>query len=343
MPCPVHVVLSTGRSGSTLLSELLHLHPQVLSISEFLVPLMHSGVRYADQPMSTEAFCTALSNQLPTSRALMKAGIAVPEFRYPFGKEGARYGMESGVPDFANCALAHLSTDPDTTLDQLMHRLHLANGRLVKEHLSCLFQCLIEMFGGSVIVERSGGSLGFAAQIRALLPEASIVLLTRSGPETAISMSRHAYFRHVALRAVLTHHLGFDPYTSPRRDGAERLPPGLRDQLPERFSRAGFEALQLPFDLFGSLWAHLTQVGLSNLPAQFHHIAFEALCSAPPKALADLVQAIGVACLPDWLDAASGRIAPPETRAGDLAEPDRTLLKTACAPGIAAYTRIGIH
>lgn len=339
---PVFVVACSGRCGSTLLSELLERHPQVLSLSEFLVPLVLSGVRDAAQPLTARQFCTALQTRMPTTSALLKAGITVPEFRYPFRRQGARYRMESGLPFPVNGALAHLTDDPDSAFDALLQHILDADGTCARDHLACTFRTLAEMFGGSIVVERSGSSLLFTAQIRALLPQASLVLLTRSGVETALSMSRHAYFRHIALRSVLTAELGYDPYTSARRDGISALPPGLADQLPEHFSKAGFAALDLPPDLFGAIWSHHTGCGLAALPDRFHHLSYESLCADPQSTLRTLADHIGAAPDPQWLATAAQRVGPPPRMSESLPPRELAALRAACEPGIAALARKGI-
>lgn len=341
-PLPVFVVACSGRCGSTLLSELLGRHPQVLSISEFLVPLVLSGVRHANQAMTAAEFCDVLQNRMPTTSALLKAGIAVPEFRYPFHRAGARYRSESGVPFLANGALSHLTDDPDPAFDHVLERLLAADGAVVGDHLACVFQTLAEMFGGAVVVERSGGSLVFAAEIGALLPQASMILLTRSGPETALSMSRHAYFRHIVLRTILTQALRYDPYVSERRDGVSGLPAILQDQLPERFSKAGFAALDLPVPLFGALWSRHTVTGLSGLPRWGHHLTFEQLCADPRACLSALADGLGVDADPAWLGAAAERVGPLPQRSDSMTEEERAFLCKACEPGEMALAKRGI-
>ena len=339
---PVFVVACSGRCGSTLLSELLELHPRVLSISEFLVPLVLSGVRHAGQAMTAQQFCTILQTRMPTDSALLRVGITVPEFRYPFHRQGARYRMQDGLPFAVNGALAHLTDDPEGAFEALLQSILAANGACARDHLTCTFQTLAEMFGGIVIVERSGGSLALTAQLRALLPQAAFVLLTRDGSETALSMSRHAYFRHIALRSVLTAKLGYDPYATGRREGVSALPAVLQWQLPEHFSKAGFEALDLPLELFGAMWAHYTERGLAALPDRFYHMSYEGLCADPRSVLRALAERIGVGADADWIEAAAGRVGPPSRKMADVPERELTLLRAACRPGVLALAGKGI-
>lgn len=342
MQTPIFVVACSGRCGSTLLSEMLEMHPQVLSLSEFLVPLVLSGVRHAGQVMTARQFCTALQTRMPTTSALLREGITVPEFRYPFHRKGARYRMDSGLPFPVNSALSHLTDDPDRAFDRVLESILAADGACARDHLSVLFRTLTEMFGGSVIVERSGGSLVLTAQIRALLPEASFILLTRSGVDTALSMSRHAYFRHIALRSVLTAELGYDPYIHSRRDGTEALPPILSAQLPERFTKAGFDALELPLEIFGAIWAHHTELGLSALPERFHHLTYEGLCADPAARMRSFADHIGVASDLRWIDATVKKIGPPQRRLETLPEYELERLRAACEPGETALHLKGI-
>ena len=339
---PVFIVANSGRCGSTLLSELLDLHPGVVSISEFLVQLLLSGVRHAEQPLTAQQFCAALQTRMPTTSALLRAGITVPEFRYPFHKQGVRFTMESGLPFPLSSTLSHLSLDPDSTFEKLMERILATKGTYVRDHLACTFQTLADMFGGAVIVERSGGSLYFTAELKALLPQASFVLLSRSGSATALSMSRHAYVRHLTLRSVLMANLGYDPYRSARRDGVAALPKVLQDQLPEHFTKAGFEALPLPLELFGAIWAHHCERGLPALPDRFHHVTYENLCADPRSTLRTLAEQIGTTPDPLWIDAAAKRVNQSSGKSDSPPEPEMALLKAACAPGVMAFAKKGI-
>ena len=339
---PVFVVACSGRCGSTLLSELLELHPRILSLSEFLVPLMLSGIKHAEQSLTAQQFCAILQKRMPTDSALLQVGITVPEFRYPFHRQGARYRMQDGLPFPVNGALAHLTDDPDAAFEALLQSILTANGACARDHLTCTFQTLANMFGGSTLVERSGSSLVFTAQLRALLPQASFVLLTRDSSETALSMSRHAYFRHIALRSVLTVELGYDPYTTGRRDGVSALSTALQRQLPEHFSKAGFEALNLPLDLYGAIWAHHTNRGVAALPDNFHHMSYEGLCADPRSVLQAFAQHIGVKADTDWIEAAAAMVGPPSRKMAGVPEHEMALLRAACTPGVLALAKKGI-
>jgi hypothetical protein len=340
---PVFIVASTGRCGSTLLSDMLDAHPQVLSLSEFLVPLVLSGLRRADQLMTAEQFCAVLQTHMPTTTALLRVGLTVPEFRYPFHRPGARYGTQSGLPFPLNGALAHLTDDPDTAFDNLLAHIMAHGGTCAGEHLALTFRTLADMFGGFVVVERSGGSMLLTAQIKALLPQASFILLTRSGIDTALSMQRHAYFRHIALRSIFMARLGYDPYTSSRRDGIDALPTMLVSQLPERFSKEGFDALTLPANIFGAIWAHHTERGLYALPDCFHHLTYRDLCSDPRSQLLALADYIGASRDALWTDCAARMVATPSRKMETLPDHELALLQAAVEPGAAALALKGIY
>lgn len=342
MKIPFFVVACTGRCGSTLLSEMFELHPKVLSISEFLVPLILSGVHHSRQVMTAQEFCSALRAHMPTTSALLRAGISVPEFRYPFKRIGARYSKYSGLPFLVNGALSHLTKDPDSAFDTLLESILIANGACAGDHLSSMFRKLRELFGGSVIIERSGGSLLFTKQIRALLPEASFILLTRRGVDTALSMSCHAYFRHIALRSVLSVKLGYDPYVNSRRDGTEALSEILLAQLPEHFTKAGFETVELPLDIFGAIWSHHTENGLFALPKRFYHLTYENLCADPGSLMSSLANHIGVTPNHQWLDAIINKIKPPSRRLEALCLYELESLRAACKPGETAMAVKGV-
>ena len=108
-PIPPVLVLSTGRCGSTMISDVLNLHPDVLSLSEvfsLLGPLALFGKR-----LSGKAMWALCSRQNPALRVLLSADTIVSEILYPFGGPRARY-------DTLNVAAhpVHHAAPPDTGL-----------------------------------------------------------------------------------------------------------------------------------------------------------------------------------------------------------------------------------
>ncbi len=81
-------VLSTGRCGSTTLSNILNLHPAILSLSEFVSFTGIAAFHY--RRPSGNRIWRVLSGQRRRTSMMLRADY--DELLYPFGTVGARYG-----------------------------------------------------------------------------------------------------------------------------------------------------------------------------------------------------------------------------------------------------------
>ena len=110
------LVLSTGRCGSTMVSDVLNLHPDVLSLSEvfsLLGPLALFRKR-----LSGRAMWGMCSRQNPALRVLLSADTIVSEILYPFDDPRARYTTRN-VPPILCTLLPHLTPDYENLYDDL--------------------------------------------------------------------------------------------------------------------------------------------------------------------------------------------------------------------------------
>lgn len=139
-------IVGTGRCGSTLLSNLLRQHPDILSLSEFFSLATDLGGRidacFPSQPMSAEAFLGLVAARLPKTNLMYRHDVAMDEVLYRPAAD-ARYTVETGVPAILQTTLPHLSHDPEALFDEV-----------------CAF-----LRGGGVASagDTTGGSSGFCA------------------------------------------------------------------------------------------------------------------------------------------------------------------------------------
>jgi hypothetical protein len=189
--------------------------------------------------ISAAAFWKALSAPHPVFDALVRGGAAMPEFLYP-QLAGTRFSAGSGgIPAVCMTVLPHLSGDPDLVLDELAAEVPSWPDQPAAQHCTRLFAWLAARFGGTVAVERSGFSLGSIPWLRRHFPGARFVHLHRNGPDSAVSMSRHAGFRLllVFLEAMGAFDLRALPDDAPERAAAfdpAALPIGLAPVLGDR-------------------------------------------------------------------------------------------------------------
>ncbi|MGH3158694.1 MAG: sulfotransferase, partial [Streptosporangiaceae bacterium] len=263
-------VVSSGRAGSTLLSQLLHLHPEVLSVSEFYTCLKGSLHRspYPRQDMDGAELWRVLTETDLISDAVVRHGLNGPEMLYPYGK--GRFGPATGIPPICHSTLPMLTSDPDALYDQLAAEVPGWPVRPAADQYRAFFAYLAGLLGRSVVVERSGGTLFAIRLLRREFPEARFVHLFRDGPDCALSISRLPMFRIGAAIFQAADESGMPSSASWKE---------IQDALPDRF----IGVLSPPFDLsrlgefqrdlafFGEWWSVMIATGvaaLSELPVE---------------------------------------------------------------------------
>lgn len=333
-------VVSSGRAGSTMLSQILHEHPDVLSVSEFFACLQGvlRRVPYPGQDMDGAELWRILSAPDPVADALVRHGLDSPEMFYPYGR--GRFTAEAGIPIICHSTLSLLTGDPDALFDQLADEIPSWPRRPAADQYRAVFGYLAGLLRRSVVVERSGGSVILIRLLREQFPEARLVHMYRDGPDCALSMRGFPMFQ-----------VGVVTYLAAREAG---LPGGadwqrIQDALPKRF--AGL--LSAPYDLsklaefdfdleyFGSLWSGMMTgavAALGELPdGQWDTLGYADLLRDPAAELTRLASFLGVDASPQWL-AAAGQLVD-RARAGKsarLGREDLARLQEACAPGMAA-------
>jgi putative sulfotransferase len=341
-PNPIFVA-STGRSGSTLLSSMLRLHPEVLSLSEvmsFLMPLT-----FAYDSLDGEQFWRLLSTPRAMQTTLLRHGLAIDEFLYP-KIPVRRYDTESGVPPILLTALPHLTDDPEGLYDEMRELVvRLPCDRLASQY-SRLFQWLCAKFGRSLWVERSGASLNLLSGIFRHFPDAKYIYLARDGRECALSMSRHHYFRLGVIAQQIRQAVGFDPFASPDRPPGLRLPPGMELLLPEKFDPSAYSRFQIPLQRWGSVWSSLTSTGHTHLsqlpPTRVLTLRYESLTAHPAGELARIADFLHISPdYPEWMAAATALPSPKRMTWMWLPPGDRQHLDDACRPGMALLQHFG--
>ena len=109
-------VVGSGRCGSTLLSRMLDVHPDVSSLFEFFNGLDFER-RFAPEPISGAAFAELVSREQPMATAVLRRGYRVEEIVYPFAVEGepggGRYAEGDALPWILVALLPRLSDAPD--------------------------------------------------------------------------------------------------------------------------------------------------------------------------------------------------------------------------------------
>lgn len=333
---PVFIV-GTGRCGSTLLSNMLRLHPAFLSLSELLTFLR--PYTFAYDRLDGEHFWQMLSTPRATHTVLLRHGLSVEEFLYsrlPAQRHGAADGH--GIPPILLTTLPHLSDDPDALYDKVGAYVRtLPVGTLGTQYLR-LFEWLCARFDRRLWIERSGVSLDLVPQLIHHFPGAKFIHLHRDGRECATSMSRHHYFRLAVIGRQMARVLGADPYDSATVPAPDTAPPPWRQLLPDSFDVETYQATALPAPLFGAAWSAFIAKGLAALaqlpPRQVLTLRYETFVASPRDELQRMMEFVAPGLADDaWMDRAVALVRARPVTWPALPAPERRLLDRACRPG----------
>ena len=325
-------IVGTGRCGSTLLSQMVGVHPRTLDVSEFFNGL-DGTKRFRSEPLDGPAFADLICAEHPFVTMVLRRGYPVAEIRYPFERPGARFRREDGVPWILGSTLPRITDDPDALYDEVRAWCMAAPPRPPALHYQAFFDWLAKRFGKEVWVERSGASIDYVAQLDAAFPDARFLHIHRAGEECALSMREHHAFR---LAVMMMYQLPPDTdrsIESLQRIEASDTTVDASDPISQLLASRPDVAY------FGRWWTD--QVlrgfrGLSKIDAdQYHEIRFEDLIADPDATLREVADFLE---LPDadgsWRAEAAALVhGAPETRFPKLPEEVQERLAEACRPG----------
>lgn len=304
------ILTGTGRCGSTLLSNLVNLHPDVLSVSELFAALRPDGL--SEQRVAGTAMWQILTRPRRDAQIMADLGLAPDEFLYPLAS--GRYPARE-VPPIAAATLPHLTDRPDALLDELEPVVKSFPEDSLGNQYHRLFTWLCRRFDRGVVVERSGASLEYLADLHRMFPEAKVVHIWRDPSACALSMREHHLFRMGRLRSRMVKEIGFDPYREDGELDPASVPESLRALLPETFDRAAYERYPFAAADFGWQWSALVMAGLPTLkslePDQLHTLRYEDLLAHARTVLEELGAFLGLHHVERWAEEAAGYVEPP--------------------------------
>ncbi|MGA6158332.1 sulfotransferase [Stenotrophomonas sp. NPDC087984] len=334
-------VVGTGRCGSTALSQVINIHPDVLSINELFASIPDAEM-LDEAPLSGAEFWGYLSRPNAITNSMIKNGATPPEFLYHKLPKRRFDAETTGIPAISVMVLPHLTDDPDALFDELESEVTSWPTRRPADHWTALFAFLGGRFGNpGAVVERTGLSIGRVPEMHRAFPEARFVHLYREGPDCAVSMSRHFSFRMIPLLWEMAMHLGLETPQHLTPQHAAQLPPDLAPLLSDRYDPTLVMERPIPLSAFGTLWSETILDGLRKLddvPAeQRTALSYEALLEEPEKELIRLAEFIGVEPHRTWLDASIAHLDGGRPGAArKLPEAELTPLLESCSPGTRA-------
>lgn len=328
-----------------MLSRILHLHPDILSISEFFTALT-DGWRSTDFPahdMDGQEFWEVVSAPAAYIDALIHAGLTMPDLLYPY--DSGRFKTATGIPAICHSTLPMLCDDPDALFDRLAAIIPEWPKRSATEQYHSFFSLLAGLLGRHAIVERSGSSIAVIPALRDLFPDARFIHMHRDGPDCALSMSRHVMARvamltiEARIRAGLPDSASWDEIT-------KTLPEKFHGLLVPPFDKERFMAYPMALSSFGQVWAEVERIGIAALrelpPGDWTNLKYESLIRDHEQELTRLGEFIGVPVTAEWLDAAGKLIDPSKSgsAAAQLSAAELATLRSACAPGTRAIAEL---
>lgn len=311
-------VVGTGRCGSTLLSTMLAEHREVVSIHEFFTGLDWAR-RFAPGPVSGAQFAELIGAEQPVTTAVLARGYTSDEIRYPFGAPQARYRPGDPVPWLLVTMLSRLTDDPDPLFEEVLAFARARPDTPLADHYRSLFEWLTARFAGSVWIERSGSSLDYLDGLIDLYPNARFVHIHRDGPEAALSIREHPFFR-----LGVTFLLDLFPEVA---DGEDDV--AVIDRV---------VGTPPPCWAVGRYWTDQVLRGFRALPRldrdQFLQVRFEDLVATPQDVLAQIASFFELPADDGFVDRAGAMVRGlPPTRLGTLPVEERDELLAACRPG----------
>ncbi|MGE0386221.1 MAG: sulfotransferase [Gammaproteobacteria bacterium] len=321
------IVIGTGRCGSTLLSDLIAMHPRTMVLSEFFTALDPARGWPHDRDIDAAEFAAILAREDGIGPAYMAQNRSIGEVLVDLEAEKAAHAGFLNRPTIQFIAMPFLApSDPLGLYQGLVSQVRTQPRQSLRTHFQGAIGWLQRRQGKDAWVERSGLSTNTFRAIRRTFPDARFVHIHRDGAESALSM-----LNHVHMRLMVSYH--FDPPTGDelRRTLDLSLPPA-DNPLVQRLEHP------LPAERFGEYWSWslaLTYRELPYLPPdQLHEVRFEDLMANPRGVLEGIE---GFLELPaagrEWIDAAVARVRQVPTRANLLDPQARERLEAACRPG----------
>lgn len=317
-----------------MLSNMVRLHPNLLSVSEFFTSLTSRAFRKRDA--TGEAVFRWLDTQSPGGRALLRNGFVVDEFLYPLGPE-ARYAA-GDVPPILCATLPHLTAEHESLWDDLAPELRARGQASVATHYRFVFEWLAKRFDKQVWIERSGLSLPYVPVLAARFPDARFVHIGRDGRDTALSMSRHHYFRLRVLSEERLLAIGIDPSRPFNLIGTSPWVPYSEWLWFQFFSAERYRRTRVDLDAFGRFWSRVVVNGMDALdallPERVLNLRYETVLAEPRRELERFIRFVGPEFENDrWLEAAIDLVRPQAPRWTALDAQELERLAAACGPG----------
>ena len=334
-------IITTGRSGTKFMSNMLQRHPDVLSLSGFFISIMEWA--FPSAPLDGGEFWRLITTRRPDIENMLRRGIQFNRFRYPF--ETGRFNLETGTPYILYLTIPQITSDPDGLYAELEVTVPQWPSRPIVQHYRQLFGWLAGRFDKSVVVERSGGSIVWVSELHAAFPDARFILVHRNGPDCAVAMSKSPLTRVQVFRYTAAELIGVPTSADITEDQVQQLPDHLAAAVRGEFKVETLMSEDAPLTWFGDLWSKQISKAateLAKLPlSSWTTVSYESMVSDPVHEFARMARFLGAEPTAEWLQDAASQVDPSRAHTSHgLDEATRAQLEQACAAGTQALKSI---
>tara|TARA_Y100001970_G_scaffold283401_2_gene398467 strand:+ start:85552 stop:86625 length:1074 start_codon:yes stop_codon:yes gene_type:complete len=299
-------IIGPARCGSTLVSNILNLHPEVLSISEFLAS--HCLDCLLPGKLTGRDYWQRLSKSSPLLRLMITRETMPGEFLYQ--PEMGRFQIDD-VPPILKMTLPHISNSPESLFDSLAISIPKFPKQTTEAHHAMLFEHLLKICGGKIWVERSGMSLMYVRVLPRLFPAAKFVMICRDGRDVALSLQSFKPARAIIWIWSKLRKLGINPLnldspmgrSSKYKSFAEF--PDNRNFFISKWPAKWMLENPPPLKACADFWSQMTLQSLLEFQKldtdKRYYLSYENLIENPALQLEDLVNFLGVDSDKDWL------------------------------------------
>lgn len=329
------IIVGTGRCGSTLLSNIISQHPDILVLSEFFTSLDFAR-KYGQRMLTGKDFSKILDCGLRSQGDLKKITqhLHTPEIVYETSSEdvwerGSHY-TDGVIPDLILIPLSALSKEPENLFDSVLRYTDSLPDALLGEHYRTLFHWLMGQFDKQVWIERSGGTIAHLPELLELFPSARILHIHRNAIDTSVSMQRHNHFR---LRAFRHENMR----TKSGVSWADLREEDLRNDHPISARLKDIMDCEVPLNVFGKEWNEAILRGgraIQNLDKlHYKEVRFEDLMEAPAVVLEEISKFFELPSSAGWIDKAVKTIEPARMVPKSISGAEKAQLENICLPG----------
>ncbi|MBN0987062.1 sulfotransferase [Amphritea pacifica] len=302
MQQPPIFLISSGRCGSTFFSDSIHSHPEMLSVSELIEPVMPVPFLENQNKISGADFFTLLAAPTMAERIdIWQSGIT---------RECLFMPQEREQVSLLLCyALPLISDQPEKYLNHIKQIVSDFPEASAAEHFIRFCEYLKSAHGKKIWIERSGGSLAHCESILRCWPNAKIIHFYRDGRDVACSMRAHPIFRMFVMKR-----LGLDWKDNETPDISE----------------------------FGKLWSEWVCNAIPALTKpdiRVLNLSYEEMMSSPDSALGSFLRFVfDKETLHEqdlqWINQVKQEISPSRNHVHALNEKEKERLTLACQPGL---------